>query len=91
MSEIEDQGKMWRFKGIAFSKDIYPDKESVLVFAKAKGWIIDEPKKIINTEISARDMATILGQVAVEKPKKKRWSGLRKKPKKRKKENASSS
>jgi len=78
MSEIEDQGKMWRFKGIAFSKDIYPDKESVLSFAKLKGWLEGEPKKIVNIATSASDEATVPGNtydytITEEKPKKKRW------------------
>ena len=82
MSEIEEYDRMWRFKGIAFSKDIYPDKEDVLTFAKLKGWIQDE-----KPEWGSRHDQV----VEKHKAKKKGWSGLRKKSKKRKKEDASSS
>ncbi len=87
MSEIEEYDQMWRFKGIAFSKNIYPTKEDVLAFAKAKGWITDEPTITTGTtcDYTVSEHKSNERIEVDEKPKKKRWSGLRKKSSKKRK------
>jgi len=44
MEGLEEYPRMWRFKGVAFDKSIYPLKDDVMRFAHAKGWIKEMPK-----------------------------------------------